>query len=77
MLRFWVLLIYLTEIKLCKKLVLYFVSEAALTHAGQLCSQMLETLWIKWKWVEKKFYYSYLPEQIPLSSRQHDAFLLF
>lgn len=44
MLRFWVLLIYLTEIKLCIKLVLYFFSKAAFTHAGQLCSQMLETL---------------------------------
>lgn len=58
-------------------LVLYFVSEAALTHAGQLCSQM-ETLWIKWKWVEKKkLYDGNLPEQIPLSSWQHEALLLF
>lgn len=65
----------LTEIKLCIKLVLYFVSETTFTHAGQLCSStdVGDTSGSGWR---KFFYYSYLPEQIPLSGRQHEALLL-
>lgn len=67
----------LTEIKLCIKLVLYFVSETAFTHAGQLCSStdVGDTAGSGSGW-RNFFYYSYLPEQIPLSGRQHEALLL-
>lgn len=84
MLRFWVLLIYLTEIKLCINLGLYFVSEALFTDAGepavsvclyyhsgssQLCSQMLETLNEMRK---QHFLIGLLSTWANLSSQQHD-----
>lgn len=67
MLRFGVLLIYLTEIKLCINLVLHFVSNATFTHALEAA---VSTLLYCHTYFPDRL--DYLSEQIPLCSRQHD-----